>query len=148
MPARLKRFLQQWVINTLAVLVATYVVPGVHYRGWLDLLVATFVLGLLNTFLRPLLVLLSLPLVVVTLGLFTLVINALLLLFVSWLLRPAFHVENFGYALLAALIISLISIVLNSFTATRQARIEVRGVRRPLQGQKPGGDDDGPVIDV
>src|SRR5262245_18741124 len=126
MPPRLKRFIEQWAINTLAVLVATYVVPGVHYRGWPDLLVATFVLGLLNTFLRPLLVLLSLPLVVVTLGLFMLVINALLHLFVSWLLRPAFQVENFGYALLAALIISLISTVLNALTASGEARIEVR----------------------
>jgi hypothetical protein len=77
-----------------------------------------------------------------------LVINALLLLFVSWLLRPAFHVENFGYALLAALIISLISIVLNSLTASGEARIQVRRGQPPPPRQKPGNDDDGPVIDV
>ena len=73
--------------------------PGIHYVAWHDLLVATFILGLLNTFVRPLVMLLSLPLLILTLGLFTLVINALLLLFVSWLMGESFQVDHFGHAL-------------------------------------------------
>ena len=86
MPATLKAFVQRWIISTLAVLVATYIVPGIEFDRLRDLFVATLVLGLLNSFLRPLLLLLSLPLVIVTLGLFTVVINALLLLLVSTLI--------------------------------------------------------------
>jgi putative membrane protein len=146
-PSKLKSFLQRWLINTVAVLVATYIVPRIHYQGWLDLVVATFVLGILNTFLRPLLLLLSLPLVVVTLGLFTLVINALLVYFVGWLLKPAFTVETFGAAFWGALIITLVSLVLNSLTGSGDSRIEFRRGKPRPPSQKPD-DDDGPVIDV
>src|SRR5262245_43318243 len=145
MPGKLKEFLQRWAINTVAVLVATYVLPGIHYQSWLDLLIATFILGILNTFLKPLMMLLSLPLLIFTLGLFTLVINAVLLLLVSWLLSPKFHVDNFGYALLGALVISLISLALNSLTGTGNSRIEFRRKPRPPP-DKPG--DGGPIIDV
>ena len=79
MPVQLKAFLQRWIIIMVAVLVATHIVPGIHYDHWQGLLIATFVLGLLNAFLKPVLLFLSLPLVIVTFGLFTVVINALLL---------------------------------------------------------------------
>ena len=146
MPGPFKQFLQRWAINTVAVLVATYVVPGIHYQGWLSLIVATFILGLLNTFLKPLMLLLSLPLLIFTLGLFTLVINALLLSFVSWLLAPKFQVDGFGHALLGALVISLVSIALNSLTGTGTSRVEFRRGRRPPRNRP--GDGGGPVIDV
>src|SRR5882724_6437044 len=99
MPPRLKEFLWRWIITTVGVLVAAHVVPGIHYdRGhWEALLVATLVLGLLNAFLRPLLMLLSLPLVVFTLGLFTLVINAILLYLVGQIIQ-GFHVDSFRAA--------------------------------------------------
>jgi putative membrane protein len=145
MPASLKDFVQRWLISTVAVLVATYIVPGIHYEHWLDLLVATFVLGILNTFVRPLLMLLSLPLLLVTLGLFTLVINAGLLLLVGWLLSPKFQVAGFGPALLGALVISVVTLVLNSLTRTGNARFEVHRGGRPRRGPPDG---DGPVIDV
>jgi len=145
MPERLKLFLQRWLINTVAVLVATHVVPGIHYQRWYDLLITTLILGILNTFVRPVMVLFSLPLVLLTLGLFTLVINALLLLFVSVLMRPGFVVENFGQAFLGSLVIFLVSLALSFLTKTNTARIEVR--RGPPK--KPGSDDDdGPIIDV
>src|SRR5712691_419220 len=83
MAPQLKRFLLQWIIGTLAVLVASHVVKGIHYDTRPSLLVATLLLGILNTFVRPLLTLLSLPLVIVTLGLFRLVINACLLMLVN-----------------------------------------------------------------
>src|SRR5438876_10309795 len=83
-----KKFIQSWFINTLAVLVAVYLVKGIRYDKPLDLLVASLLLGILNAVLRPILLFLALPLLIVTLGLFTLVINALLLYFVGYVLRP------------------------------------------------------------
>ena len=145
MPDKLKSFIQRWVISTLAVLVATYLVPGIKFERWQDLLVATLVLGLLNSFLRPLLMLLSLPLVVITLGLFTIVINALLLLLVSALLgEQHFKVDGFWTAFWGALVISVVSILLNSITGSGESRVSVhRG-----KPQKNDDDKDGPVIDV
>ena len=146
MSSKVKEFLQRWLISTVAVLVATFVLRGrITYGNWPDLLVATLVLGLLNSFLRPLLMLLSLPFLIFTLGLFTLVINALMLLLVSALLgADRFHVDGFWSAFWGALIISLVSIVLNSFTGTGGARVSVRRGPPP----KKDGDDGGPVIDV
>jgi putative membrane protein len=145
MPDKLKVFIQRWIISTLAVLVATYVVPGIKYGDWRDLLVATLVLGLLNSFLRPLLMLLSLPLLVFTLGLFTIVINAVLLLLVSVLLgSDNFRVDGFWSAFWGALIISVVSLLLNSITGTGSARFSVQRGKRPARKD----DDSGPVIDV
>ncbi len=142
-----KEFLRRWVINTLAVLIATYVVgSGIHYEKALDLFVASLVLGLLNAFLRPLLLLLSLPFLIATLGLFTLVINGLLLYLVGWLLKPHFRVDSFSAAFWGALVITLVSIILNSLTGAGDARLEFhRGKRGPPD--RPG-NDQGPVIDV
>jgi len=138
--------LKRWIIGTLAVLVASWIVPGINYDRWHDLLIATLVLGILNSVLRPLLMLLSLPLLILTLGLFTLVINAALLYFVN-LLLPGFHVKDFWNALLGALIISLVTLFLNSITGSGNARVEVRrGCRPPPGGPKDDGN--GPVIDV
>lgn len=146
MPSELKDFLKRWVIGTLAVLVATKIVPGINYDRWDDLLIATLILGILNSILRPLLLLLSLPLLVLTLGLFSLVINAGLLYFVNVLL-PGFHVGTFWDALFGALIISVVTLFLNTITGSGNARVEVRRGRRP-PADKSKHDDDGPVIDV
>jgi putative membrane protein len=143
----LKRFLQRWLINTVAVLVAAQVIPGIEYDTLAALLVASLVLGILNALLRPLLLLLSLPLVLFTLGLFTLVINALLLMFVGQLVK-SFHVADFWAAFWGGLIISVVSLVLNTLTGTGEHRIEMRtrGPDRP--GKDSDGDGGGPVIDV
>jgi len=137
----LKTFLQRWLINTLALLVAVKLVNGIRYDSNLDLLVATLVLGILNAFLRPLLLVLSLPLLVFTLGLFTLVINAVLLYFVGNLVT-GFHVADFTAALKGAVVISIISFVLNLLTGTGKPRVQVQ------RGKRTPGNDDGPVIDV
>jgi putative membrane protein len=129
MPPRLKSFLQAWLIGTLAVLVAAELVKGIDYETWQSLLAATLLLGILNTFVRPLLTLLSLPLMIVTLGLFRLIINAVLLLLVNRLI-PRFHVDSFGSAFWGALIISIVSLVLNTLTGTGETRIEIRRVKR------------------
>jgi putative membrane protein len=144
MAPQLKRFLLQWIIGTLAVLVATHVVKGISYNGASSLLVATLLLGILNTFVRPLLTLLSLPLVILSLGVFRLFINAALLLLVTHLV-PQFHVDNFSAAFWGALVISIITLVLNSLSGTGESRIEVRRGKTP---PKEPGNGDGPVIDV
>jgi putative membrane protein len=140
-------FLQRWVINTLAVLVATYAINGITFGSWIDLLVATLILGILNSFVRPLLVVLSLPFLILTLGLFTFVINAVLLLLVSWFMGPKhFHVAGFGSALLGAVVISLISVVLNALTGTRNPRSDGRKQTSPPPPRQDKGG--GPIIDV
>jgi putative membrane protein len=141
----LKRFIQSWVINTLAVLIAVKIVPGIHYEKTLDLLAASLLLGILNAFLRPIILLLALPLLVYTLGLFSLVINALLLYFVGFLLRPHFYVDSFGAAFWGALIISVVSVILNVLTGGTGWHVEVRRRPRPPDSDQGG---DGPVIDV
>ncbi len=144
---KLLRFLQNWLINTLAVLLAVQVVHGIHFRdpGLLAPVLTALTLGILNAFIRPILVIFALPLLVFTLGLFMLVINALLLCLVSALL-PFFHVDNFGAAFLGALVISIVSIALNVLTGNSKARISVQ--RRPPPPPRKSDDDDKPVIDV
>ena len=147
MSSSLKRFGSSWLINTLAVLVAVYIVPGIRFgdRSFLTPLVTSLVLGILNTFIRPLLDFMALPLLIFTLGLFRLVINAFLLYFVGVLLAPHFQVATFWSAFLGALVISIVSLALNSLTGTGSSRIRIE--RR----HHPGPPDDGgngPVIDV
>jgi putative membrane protein len=141
------RFLQSWAINTVAVLVATVILhKHITYDGKLvNLLVASLLLGILNAFVRPILMLLALPLLIFTLGLFTFVINALLLYFVGYLLSPNFNVDSFGYAFLGALIISIVSIFLNAMTGN--ARISIKKGGPPNPPKNPGGGN-GPIIDV
>lgn len=141
-----KRFLQSWAINTLAVLVAVKILPGIHFTNdsLLTPFVASLLLGILNAFIRPIMMLLALPLLIFTLGLFMLVINAALLCLVDWLL-PQFRVDSFGWALLGALVIGIVSLLLNTLTGAGRSRVEIR------RGKTPSNKDDnsnGPVIDV
>jgi putative membrane protein len=111
-------------INALALLV----VDALFQRIWLDTTQATIaaavVLSLVNTYLRPLVILLTLPINILTLGLFTLVINAAMLKLVSWLI-PAFHVEGFWTAVGGALVISIISVLLNLFLKPDAVQVRV-----------------------
>jgi putative membrane protein len=143
-PGRKKflRFLGNWAINTLAVAVAGIILHNhIHCQNTAYLIVAALLLGILNAFVRPVLMFLALPLLIFTLGLFTLVINALLLYVVGAMMRPYFVVDSFGYAFLGALIISVVSVALNVMTGN--ARVSVQ--RRPPSKKD---DDDKPVIDV
>jgi putative membrane protein len=141
-----KKFVQSWLINTLAVLVAVYILKGgIHYEKPLDLFVASLLLGILNAVLRPFLLLLALPLLIFTMGLFMLVINGLLLYFVGYLLRPHFYVDDFWSAFWGALIISFVSMVLNTLTGTGSSRFRFGRHRRPPGSDREGG---GPVIDI
>jgi putative membrane protein len=141
------RFVQSWIINTLAVALAVVILRGhIHCETKFDLVLASLLLGILNAFVRPILMLIALPLLIFTLGLFTFVINGLLLYFVGYLLRPSFYVDSFGYAFLGALIISIISLILNVMTGNTSANIRVQRGSRPPPPNKNDGN--GPVIDV
>ena len=142
----MRDFLKRWAINTLAVLVAVYMVPGIHFKDnslWTPC-ITSLVLGILNAFIRPVLMVLALPLLIFTLGLFTLVINALVLYFVSFLLGRYFAVDSFGAAFLGALVISIVSMLLNLLTGGSRAHVRFQRRRRPPDSGGGGG----PVIDV
>lgn len=143
MSPSLKKFLYSWLINTFAVLVTAQLVHGIRYDSITALLVATLVLGVLNAFLRPALMLLSLPFLIVTLGLFTMVINALLLYWVGNLVW-GFHVDSFWAAFWGALLIGIISLFLHALTNRHQFQVVVRR-GQPLKRRD---DDDGPVMNV
>lgn len=142
---RLLHFLGNWAINTLAVAVAAIILHNhIHYQSPAYLLLAALLLGILNAFVRPILMFLALPLLVVTLGLFTWVINALLLYLVGRLMAGYFTVDTFGSAFLGALIISVVSMALNAMTGN--ARITIRRGPPPPPPSNKKSDDD--VIDV
>lgn len=145
----MKAFLQSWLVTTLAVAVAANVVRGISYDDWRGLLLASLLLGILNAFLRPILLLLSLPLLLVTLGLFTLVINALLLLLVGNILE-GFDVKDFWAAFWGGLVISLVSMAVNALIGTnREERRESKQRRRRVRSARSRKDEgSGPVIDV
>ena len=109
-----------WLINALALGVAVWLLPGIYVEGeaWIAVALMAVIFGLVNALIRPLVRFLTCLINVITLGLFTLVINALMLWLSSWIaqqLTVEFKVENFWWALLGALIISVVSFVLNLF---------------------------------
>lgn len=101
----------QWFVSALAIGIASYLVPGVTVT-LAGALVAAVVLGALNLFIRPILVVLTLPITIITLGLFSLVINALLVMLASYLV-PGFLVAGFWTAFLFALVLSVVNWVFN-----------------------------------
>ncbi len=96
------------LINTLAVWVTGYILPGIHMHSFWTSLVVAVVLGVVNAILRPIIFILTLPINILTLGLFSFVIMGLLVYLVSAIV-PGFTVDNFGWAILFALIVSLIN---------------------------------------
>ncbi|GAB7563778.1 phage holin family protein [Methylobacillus methanolivorans] len=97
-----------WLLNALALLVVAYVVPSIHVSGIGSALIAAAVIGLVNLLIRPILVILTLPVTVLTLGLFLLVINGLLFLFVGHILN-GFEVQTLLAGIVGAVLYSLIS---------------------------------------
>ena len=100
----------RWILNTLALFLVVTIVPGFTYRDWISLAIAAAVLGLLNAIVKPILFVLTLPITVVTLGLFLLVLNAIMLWITAWLV-PGFGIEGFGWAIVGALVLSIVSLV-------------------------------------
>jgi putative membrane protein len=101
-----------WFITTVAIIITAYLLPGVAVRGLGAAVVTALVLGLINAFIRPILIVLTLPLNILTLGLFTFVLNALLVLLTSSIV-PGFYVRSFWWALLFSLVFSIVSFLLH-----------------------------------
>jgi putative membrane protein len=118
----MKGLLIRWLILSVAIMTAAHLFAGIHVNGFGTALFAALVLGILNAFFRPILFILTLPINVLTLGLFTFVINAVLLMMTSGLIG-GLVVDGFGSALFGSLIISLISLLLSSFISDR-GRVE------------------------
>ncbi len=109
----MKPFLIRWLVTTIAVAAAAQL-PGIHTEGWVPLVFMALFLGIINAFIRPVLLLLSLPFIVVTLGFFILVVNTL----TFWLaggLVPGFHVAGFWNAFFGSIVVSLVSWTLSGF---------------------------------
>jgi putative membrane protein len=112
----------RWLILTLAILSAAYLLEGIHVQGFWTAVFAASALGILNAVLRPILILLTLPLNLVTLGLFTFLINAFILKLASDII-PGFEIDSFWTALFGSLIISIVNWLLSSFISDR-GRVE------------------------
>ena len=143
----MKNFLKRWFFTTVAVAVVTQVLHGIQYDSNAALIEATLLLGILNAVARPLLILFSLPLVLLTLGLFIFVINAVLLYWVGHLIT-GFHVDGYWTALFGSLLISVVTMLLNVLTGTEKSRIQFHRGGPPPPRPPPPGDGGGPVIDV
>lgn len=103
----------KWLLSAAALLFVAYIYDGVALKGYQAALIAAFVIGLLNTLVRPILVILTLPVTVVTVGLFLFVINALMFWAAAYLL-DGFNVTGFWAALIGSLIYSVLSMIINS----------------------------------
>lgn len=104
----------RWVINALALLLVTNIVSGFNIDGFYPALIAALLLGFVNAIIRPILLLLTLPINILTLGLFTFVVNALMLWFVATIVK-GFDITSFSTAIFAAIILWLIGMVTNAF---------------------------------
>ena len=120
------RLIVLWLINALALLTVAYVLPGIRVEDFGAALIAAFVLGLVNAFIRPLLILLTLPATILTLGLFIFVINGLLFWMVgSWL--QGFSVTGFWWGFFGAIVYSIVSWALSSVLLPgKRVHVEVR----------------------
>ena len=129
----MRGFITRLLITALGLWLAANVVHGITVAGWESLVIAALVLGLVNAIVRPLLVILTLPITFFTLGLFLLVVNGLSFAFAAAIV-PGFHVATLGSAILGALVVSVTGWFANSFIGSsgrfeRVRRIEISGRR-------------------
>ena len=124
----MRGLLVRWLVLTASIAAASYLISGIYVSGFFSAFFAAALLGILNTFLRPILIILTLPINVLTFGLFTFVINALLLKMASGVI-PGFHVYGFWSAIFGSLVISIVNWLLNSYI-NDQGRIQYIDLRR------------------
>ena len=120
----MRHFVIRWAVTTIAVMVASSLIHGLRYDSIGSLLGAALLLGILNAFLRPILLILSAPLILLTLGFFIFVVNAIMLLIVHGIVW-GFHVDSFGSAFWGAIVISIVSWILSAFFRGSDGRIHV-----------------------
>ena len=112
----------RWLILTAAIILASYMLDGIEIKGFFSAFFAAAVLGILNALFRPILIVLTLPINILSLGLFTFLINALMLKMASGVI-PGFEVHGFWTAIFGSLVISIVSWLLNAFISDR-GRVE------------------------
>jgi putative membrane protein len=115
------RFLLRLLLNGIAVMVAAYLIPGIRLATPGAAVVAGIVLGIVNAIVRPLLIVLTLPFTILTLGLFIFIVNAVCLALVAWLV-PGLSISGFGAALVGAIVISLVSWLLSALLIDKPRR--------------------------
>ena len=115
----MSKFLTRLLITTVAVLISSYFLPGVHVADVVNAFLVAIVLALLNTFVKPILVILTIPITIFTLGLFLLVINILIIKWTASLV-DGFTVDNWGWALLFSLVLSLVTAILEGIFGTKE----------------------------
>ena len=118
----MKGIVIRWLVLTAAIMFASYVLDGIQVKGFFTALFAAAILGILNAFFRPILIILTLPINILSLGLFTFIINAMLLKMASGVIS-GFEVYGFWSAVLGSLLISVVSWALSSFI-NEQGRME------------------------
>ncbi len=114
-------FLIRWLVLTVAVMVASYLVDGIHVSGFFSAFFTAAVLGMLNVFFRPVLLVLTLPVNILSFGLFTFVINAIMLLMASGVI-PGFDIQGFWSAVFGSFIISAVNWIINLLIIMQQGR--------------------------
>src|SRR5205807_7152077 len=120
----MRHFVFRWVVTTIAVMVAAALIHGIRYDSTGSLIGAALLLGILNAFVRPVLLILSAPLILLTLGFFMLIVNGLMLLLVLSLVH-GFDVDGFGSAFWGAIVIGLVSWILSAFFRGSDGRVHV-----------------------
>ena len=129
----MKGFVFRLVITGLGLWAAETIVPGVRIDGWGNLVLAALLLGIVNAVIRPIILILTLPLTILTLGLFILVVNGISLALVAWFM-PSFSLSGLGAAILGSIVVGLTSWLASAFVGgsgriERYRRIEVTGRR-------------------
>ena len=115
------RFLARLLLNGVAIIVAAWLLPGLHISGPVPALAAGVILGFVNAIVRPVLFFLTLPLTLITLGLFIFVLNAICFALTAWLV-PGFSVDGFWWAMLGALLVSIVSWILSGLVVGKRER--------------------------
>jgi putative membrane protein len=128
----MRHFIFRWMVTTISVVFAASIIRGIRYDTAGSLVLASLLLGILNAFVRPILLILSAPLILLTLGLFIFVVNALMLYWVPGLVS-GFHVDSFGSAFWGAILISIISWALSAFFRGSDGRVHVLTHHRQIR---------------
>ena len=123
----MRHFILRFIINAVALWGAASLIPGIRFGGegralFINVLIVALIFGLINAFIKPILAVLTCPAYILTLGLFTFVMNALMLMLTSWLAGPRFEVDGFWPALWGSIIISIVSIVLSAIFREEKKR--------------------------
>ena len=108
------------IISTLAVLITSYTLDGVHVDPWWWAVIVAIVLGFINSCIKPIVKFFALPVNILTLGLFTFVINALMVLLCSWLIGPHFEVASFWWALAFSIVLTVVNWLLHLFFPSKK----------------------------